>query len=222
MKYKNVLITSDCVIDREIGLIKLIQYDYRNTDLFFDSILDDCTLEQQQYLLYNRRNPNPLSVIVDESNWDAIDKIYKQFIDEQYDNIVDLSCNTKIFELLKLIIAGETPEKCTILCNTEHEADVITSRLYQFGRNSVSAMVEPNYERIDVSIYDEIFIRYMFQISMFVGLKDKIVLVSDQKSNYITIDDTEVLDLSSVTVDNIDNTLYTFSLYDLDGHGIVG
>ena len=220
MTYRNVLITSDCVIDKEIGLLKLIQYNYRNTDLFFDGILDDCVLEQQQYLLFIRQNINPLSVIVEQSRWDIIDAMYSQFM-ERYDDIVDLSCNTKIFELLKLIVAGETPEKCTIVCNTEHEADVITSRLYQFGHNGVSIITEPNYQNIDLSMYDEIFIRYISQISMFNSLKDKMVFVSDQKCNYTTINDTEVLDLSSVNVDSVDNTLYTFTLYNLTGYEIV-
>ena len=223
MKYNNILATSDCIIDKDVGLLKLIQYYYRNTDLFFDDILDALTLEQQQYLLIHRTNINPLSVIVSEDNWDRIDSMYEQFMSSEYDRIVDLSCNTNVFSMLKLVVVGETPERWTIVCNTDHEAEVINSRLRRFGSSGVSTTVTQNYKDIDLSKYDELFVKYVRDIPNFGYVEDKMVYISDQNCNTLQTPDGEsILNLSYLNNDTLDNTLYTFSLYNFKGNEIVG
>lgn len=223
MKYNNILATSDCIIDKDVGLLKLIQYYYRNTDLFFDDILDALTLEQQQYLLIHRTNINPLSVIVSEDNWDRIDSMYEQFVSSEYDRIVDLSCNTNVFSMIKLVVVGETPERWTIVCNTDHEAEVINSRLRQFGSSGVSTTVTQNCKDIDLSKYDELFVKYIGNIPSFGHVEDKMVYISDQSCNMLQTPEGEnILNLSHLNNDTLDNTLYTFSLYNFKGNEIVG
>lgn len=213
------LIFSNCILDTDIGILKLIEFDYRNSDIFLDDILDHTVLEKQQYLEYTRVHPNPLSVVVRESDWDKIDSLYFQFIEKENDRIIDLSCNTLMIDVMKLIIMGDTPMEVTLLCNTQHEADVLSNRLSLFGVNNIHILVEPNHDKIDLEQFDDIYVKYISDLDGFRKIANKTIYISDHGLNTTTHDIgidkfvTPNVDALKYMVDNIVNL---FSLYSFD------
>ena len=209
----NALITADCILDEDIGLLKLVQFYYRNTDMFLDDILDNEFLEDQQYYEYTRFHPNPLSVIVKTDDLDKIDSMYEQFWDSESDRIIELSCNTDIIKVLSLVIQGDTPIHFTILCDREKEVEVLKRRLVQIGISGYTILLQPDHNKVDVSLYDDVYVKYIEQLDSFRNIMHKAIYVSTHYTNYISaFDDSLVLRLEVVKY-SIHNTINTFSLY---------
>lgn len=213
------LISSDCILDKDIGLIKIIQYHYRNhSDIFKDEFLDDYVLEKQQYLEYNRTNINPLSVVVKDQYIDVIDSLYTQFKEQEMGRIISFSCNTLMIDVLKLIILGDTPMEVTILCNTQYEADTLVKRLNSFGIHSVRMLVEPDHNKVDLGQYDDIYVKYISDLDSFKKIEKKSIYISTHRLNIICDENNPSniapnLDALKYMVDNIVNLI---SLYRFD------
>ena len=88
-----MLLPLDLFVDTDLGLIKLIQKEYRS-DLFNKDVLDsdDDTIKR---LLVRRTNSNPLSILTDSKD---IDEYYNQFFDQRKNDIYSFSQVTGIGE----------------------------------------------------------------------------------------------------------------------------
>jgi len=216
---QEILIPINTIIDTDIGLLKLVQFEYRVSDMFLDSILDAFELEYQQYFLYTRSHSNPLSVITKETYWDSIDGMYEQFISTQYDKIIDYGCNTLVMDLLKLIILGDTPMRFTVLCNTVHDEEVILSRLHSIGIANYSTIVQNDWDRVDTGKYTDIYVKYASDLDRFRHITKQNLYISTHALNMIIDEqsaDGQILDAHTVIKYMRDNIIKTFSLYNFN------
>ena len=76
----DVLVPFNLIVDTDMGLIKLLEFDYSNTEYFHEGILNT-EEENQQYLLNTRNNRNPLSIVFKKDDPELMDDLYKQFIE---------------------------------------------------------------------------------------------------------------------------------------------
>lgn len=115
------LIPFDCIFDLDFGLLRLIRFKYFDTDIFSkdffennDSVVDILSR------LYLREHQNPLLMILKEQNVEVAQSLYDDFISKRYEEIVNLSMSTEIFELIRsFLYSGEI--KPTIVYRNEIE-----------------------------------------------------------------------------------------------------
>lgn len=208
----DILIPFECIIDIDMGLIKLLKFEYRNTDYFFPGILDgpdDCV----KLALVQRENRNPLVIPtnmqkVDE---DTINEWYKQFIEREYNHIIELSPATSLADMVKLSSHNSDQViKTTILCNTEEEEKIIQAR--SFGETQT---IIADRSHFDISKYDALYIKDVYDIECY----DKIIGKSIYVANYgfnILDNDNIVLDYTPLIKYLDDNEIRVYTVYNLD------
>lgn len=119
-----ILINFDCYVDTEYGLIQLIKNNYLDTDVFD---IEKLSLPSRKIFLslIDREEQNPLSVIAkDNVSKKDLDDYYKEFMEEEYDNILNLSVTTELKSLLELM-KSEPSIHVTILCKNEKEKEAL-------------------------------------------------------------------------------------------------
>ena len=86
----------DMVIDTEMGLMKLIEFEYNN-NFFYNHLLGND--EYVKLLLRDREKRNPLSIIAKNgTSEEELDDMYRQFMETRYNDILRLSPNTNPWE----------------------------------------------------------------------------------------------------------------------------
>lgn len=129
----DTIIPFNMVIDLEMGLMRLIKFEYRNEYFLYESIENEDFIKT---LLMERKNKNPLSVItIDKTPQEEIDDLYQQFMKERYDKILSLSPNTELFRLLLMSNKDESV-RFTIVFNDEEQEKLFDLRKgYSFRRH---------------------------------------------------------------------------------------
>lgn len=86
------------IYDTDFGLIKLIQKEYRNEEVFNISILD-LSDDELKDLLVKRHRVNPLCIIMNKYNDNVARDYYDQFMEREYNKILLNSAFTGIGKL---------------------------------------------------------------------------------------------------------------------------
>ena len=197
------LIPFNMVLDVEVGLIRLIKYDYSQNEIFDQAILSNEDNIFFKDILSKRMNRNPLTAIATDKyidNLTLLDDLYNQFMKEKYDEILELSPPTSLFDMLNLSVSFKADGiACTIWCKYTKEKDVYKSRL---GSRCNSFIIEPSMSNIDLSPYGSIYINDYRDALFFSNLKGKNIFVSDYRYNFE--DDTKKILLNDVS-DEIKN-----------------
>ena len=107
-KTLHTLIDFDFIVNTELGLIRLIKEQYRDSRAFKLDILDKSDRSILS-LLSSRTNSNPLSIISTEENMEDIDELYKSFIDTKYLDIIGHSVSSRKISTFvnMLIVVGD-------------------------------------------------------------------------------------------------------------------
>lgn len=114
----------DQIIDTDIGLLKLIEDKYNDKSTFYWSLVE-APIKFKIGLLYDRKHPNPLTVIAKErDNIELLDDYYQQFMTEEYVYILKKSIVTNIYRAITkfVTVEGITP---IIVCNSAMEENYL-------------------------------------------------------------------------------------------------
>jgi len=174
----SLLIPFDCFIDIDLGLIMLLKEKYNNPKIIYDSILNEKTLFII-YLLLNRSDENPLSIILKDEYSSNQNTLRDQFIEREYDEILKLSKPNKILELMIMMYESNVVD-IDILCSNTKEQDYLTKL---FKDRKINSFVNQNLNTVDISKYDSIFIKNYKDIIKYKGLEKKNIYVLDYKFN---------------------------------------
>lgn len=175
----NSLIPFDMLIDIDLGLIRLIREKFYDPNVFLTGILDSDE-ESIKYYLLTRPVRNPLYIIMkDDSNTKLMDSLYNQFIEQEYDKILELSPTTGIFELP--IASSTVPHavKFSILCNSKKELDEYMKR----EGNITNAIIESDLSKVNIDNFDNIYIKNYEDIKKYNNLKRKNIYIGDYLFN---------------------------------------
>ena len=153
----NPIIPFDLIVDIDVGLIKMIDKRYHNTDTFYSSLLS-APIKNLTYLLYNREDRNPLSIVMKEKNKDLMDDYYKQFMEQEYQNILENSSITNMYHFISLCTTSDGNVNPTILCSNEMERNY----LLELDRELFSKyrIIIGKLEWISLSGFDPIYVKY--------------------------------------------------------------
>ena len=180
----NVLIDFNMVIDTDIGLLRFMLMNGYSDDSFFNKKVKNKEQKDLIKLLQNRDEANPLSLFFRKDNeaiYSQRYKLYNEFIDTNYKDIIDLSIKTSMFDLCNIWKQlGEI--RPTILCKNIEEEHLIESK------DKNLATVISNYEDIDLDKYDSIFVKDCYKLLDFPtdALYRKGIYVADYAFNHDT------------------------------------
>lgn len=212
------LFSSDILIDKDLGLIRLIANKYTNCDNYFYKEIINTIVENPdagKYILYNRKEQNPLSVISKEDVSDEVlTSLYVQFMDKHYDEIIDLAEPTDLIELIRKIYYTTGTVNATVLCSSEHEAEALS--LY-FDNFEISLRtIVSKYNEVNVDEYDAICIKDYVDVYRFKQFMGKTVIVSGAEYNYVSLPEYGYHELDpkiSIYICNTNNELSKIDMY---------
>lgn len=201
-----VLISFDSIIDIDLGLINMIKKDYNDANLF-NIVHLNLPKKNLLYELVNRNNKNPLSAIIQNTYKDNIDNIYEQFLQKEYNNILDNSEPTDLFKLID-IYSKTNLISVNILCKNLYEKQIINKYNLRCG------YVYYTDNNIDVSSYDSIYIKNYTDCGLLDNLFGKIIYICNYKFNFDK-DNNIFKDTLSLSMDNI-NKISIIDIYNKD------
>ncbi len=119
------LIPFDVIVDTDVGLLRYIYNSYMDPEIFNKDFFFDKSIKQLVKELYKRKEVNPIHLCINPKYKKSCDTLYEQFIDECYEEILDLSVKTEFYRLVGLFKA-DSDIKVNIVCNFTMEADILS------------------------------------------------------------------------------------------------
>lgn len=174
-----ILIPFNTIIDTDIGLMKLIQFDYRN-DTYFNMGLIDTTEPLQQFTAANRDNENIMfSLCSSECTPEMIEDFTEQFFSKEYDEILKLSPLTHIMRIIKMIEVthSEKDVQLTVLCTNSKQKDLLEHR--QIPVN----IIQESYSTVNLSNFGVLFVKNVNELGLFNNVEGKLIFVPNYKFN---------------------------------------
>lgn len=213
----DILIPFDLVVDLDMGLLKLVRFEYNNNDYFYKGILqgmDDCL----RYSLMTREDPNPLSIAAtNPDDHETLDEFYKQFMEREYTKIMNLSQDTAISDLTKvsgMTSASDRIVRITIMCRSEEEKKLINLRKMNPFRIIVSSP-----EKIDLSQYKALFVKNVYDLDMYRNVEALNLYIANYGFNLVkdpSRSNAPGLPIDIVAKYSKDNEINIFTVYNLD------
>lgn len=177
MDSNNILVDFNMVVDTDLGLINMMKREYNNTEFvlkYINSMKDKIIIDQ----LLERKDKNPLSIIIKDEFRDSIDNLYKEFIETEYDNILKYSSTTDIISLINVYI-NTGAVHVDIICKNKSEEQIINN----LNIPQLKVIVENDKSKIDLSNYDTIFIKDYSDILNFTEVVAKNIFIGNYKFN---------------------------------------
>lgn len=211
----NILVSFESVIDIDIGLLRLIKKDY-NTDFFYQSML-----ESPEYIwkdVLNRRPVlNPLYCIMDDETEEqqAIsDDLYRQFMEEEYQKILDLSPVGTLASIVGANMYSKDLLRLTVLCKNQMEKDILDIKGVQYHE----AIIEDR-KAIYTKKYEIISEKSVWDIEQYINLERNTLLIPDYGFNIIIVpghEDTPLLPKTLLEKYATQNEFRIYNAYALD------
>lgn len=208
----DTIIPFELLIDIDIGLLKLIQYQYRNKDFFNFGILDSNNIPALQDILTRRLEKNPISVIYKyEDDKETRDDFYNQFIEKEYSQILKYAPSTILTDLLQTVyISKDKVVNFTIYCHTDEEIEVLKSRNIKATR-----IIKVNKdEKINIHNYGSVYVKYIEDIDRFIPFEGKVIYIANYFVNAVPDKKTNELIVNPDLLNYVNNNeVQIFSMY---------
>ena len=205
------LIPFDLVIDTEVGLLQTIAKKYHNTDTFYESLLD-APVKYQIYLLGYRKRINPITAIAKErDNDELMDDYYRQFMEEEYVDILKNSIITRMFIVVMEGIRTGTITP-TIACQSPLEKNYLLKRDNEtFGKCDIQVGIP--FQKLINEQRDPIYIKdIMLLIPYLEKLRAKNVYIPRYRFNYEDVEKTTLKEAPFIVASGL-MKIDTFDLY---------
>lgn len=208
-----ILLPFETVIDIDIGLWNIIKYQYNNHAFFLERLINTSEANQKYFMMV-RENRNPLLTLLTEPSEELADDFYSQFMEQEYDNILELSPNTDICKMLDSMKRDKSSIiRAAILCKDEKQKHIIETRNIRHDSIIIS-----DYNRVSLKDYGTIFVKDIKDLDKYRIVEGKTIYVANYGFN-ILMDPDKVNPLIPIEVlEKYGNTneFYIYSVYTLD------
>lgn len=170
------------IVDTDLGLWKLIQDQYPNTNFFYQGLIYERDLNFMKYFMVSRLDKNPLKSLMKPDYISQADSLYDEFMDTKYDEILKLSENTGIFELICRSKGVNDVMRFTVLCKDQREVDEVSKRFSKY-KMKVSTIVYEDLKKVDISSYGSIYIKDIHDFFLYNKVEGKNVIVGNYGFN---------------------------------------
>lgn len=201
------VIPFDLIVDTDYGLIQLIKEKYYDRSVFNGLI----TARPMQliYILYSRKNQNPLYPFMDnQEDFESMNNLYAEFLEKEYVNILKNSITTELFNVVKLFNSSDGVITPIILCRNELE-ETFMSKL-----SKVNKIIPPiptirgNYDNIDISAFDPIYFKfYSDTLPILDKLNGKNLYIANYGFNFNETEDGNRILLPDISVLLLDHNI---------------
>ena len=146
----NPLVSFNCLIDTDFGLLTLIAQKFFDTSVFSEEFFNNnYSVELLKNAVYNREEKNPLLLCMKSPR--NSDNYYNQFMTEQYSEILQRSMITDMIDAIRSMeVSGAI---FTIACKYQSEIDLLDS--IDFLKKYNKLLVD----NIDLNMFNQIFIK---------------------------------------------------------------
>lgn len=165
------LIPFDLVFDTDFGIIKFVQFsDYgKNLEPLLNRVYwfrsheyDDIICK----LLSERQNPNPLSIMMDESclTHSSIASLTETFLIEYADYIYKLSKKTVLFDMIAVSAANMSDVvKFVILCENQAQKQFVNESFKEISNSfSISTILKSELKSLDN--YGSVYVKNIYDL----------------------------------------------------------
>lgn len=152
------------ICDADLGLYRLIKQEYYDKSIFKNELFDTNDEVFIKTELLCRKNINPLILFCEENKLsnDELDDLYKQFLDEEYDNILKLSPITDIMNVASMSNSMQQHlVNASILCKSEQEKEWV----YKYTKK-INCIVA-DYNKFKITEFDTIYIKDIYELLLF-------------------------------------------------------
>ena len=170
------------IVDTDLGLWKLIQDQYPNTNFFYQGLIYERDLNFMKYFMVSRLDKNPLKSLMKPDYISQADSLYDEFMDTKYDEILKLSENTGIFELICRSKGVNDIMRFTVLCKDQREVDEVLKRFNRY-KVKVSTIIYEDLKKVDISSYGSIYIKDIHDFFLYNKVEGKNVIVGNYGFN---------------------------------------
>lgn len=170
------------IVDTDLGLWKLIQDQYPNTNFFYQGLIYERDLNFMKYFMVSRLDKNPLKSLMKPDYISQADSLYDEFMDTKYDEILKLSENTGIFELICRSKGVNDVMRFTVLCKDQREVDEVSKRFSKY-KMKVSTIIYEDFKKVDISSYGSIYIKDIHDFFLYNKVEGKNVIVGNYGFN---------------------------------------
>ncbi|MDD3121945.1 MAG: hypothetical protein PHC62_00350 [Candidatus Izemoplasmatales bacterium] len=203
----DVLIPFDMIIDPEMGLMKLIEFEFRD-ELFNLSALgtDDLT----KLYLSERDLRNPLSILLnrDKISIDMMIDMHQQFFDKYYQQILNLSPRTDLFRLLMIADTNEALN-FTVVCKDEQQEKLFKEREGKAHRIVIGDIFDEEL----MSTHDSFYIKYIEDLEGH-EVHGKNIYIGDYFFNKLIVNGKMIPNITPETMEHMmDNTFKFVTLF---------
>lgn len=171
-----ILIPYDCIFNDDIGLYRVIREHYSNDSVFNLSLLDE---ENLNSLVHDNIYNNPLELIIREEYKDKMNDFYKEFLEQEYERILDYSPYTPIFEFAHLNIVSKMGFITFLVFNDLQEAE-----LRKRFDEKIDIIKLDNYNELNIDEYDIIFLKRYEDSLLIQNLQGKYIYLLDYRFNF--------------------------------------
>lgn len=209
------IVPFDMIIDIDMGLLKLIQKEYANQKVFRKSILSERNMDIMKIILIDRPEINPLKFFVNPEYIKDADGMYQQFIEERYHDIIDLSCTTGIFDIIRRSKSVNDIVKYTIVCRSDYEKIVLESKYKKYNIQPNIKLIS-DYHNLNIDSYGSIYIKNYQDILNYSNIFGKNILIGNYRFNMENGDTELGIPLKEVTEQLIaENSIKIIDIYPL-------
>lgn len=178
-----ILIPYNCIVDEDTGLLRVIRDKYSNDTVFYmDRIQTDRDIEN---LVLNEKFVNPLETILKPDYLDKAEDFYKQFMEEEYENILTNSFITNLHKFILSTISVKMG-RIILLAFNEREKESLE---YLFGENI--NIVVGSFSKVNMEDIDAIFVKRVTDIKEFNHIQCKHFYLLDYNYNFENTRDDE-------------------------------
>ena len=170
------------IVDTDLGLWKLIQDQYPNINFFYQGLIYERDLNFMKYFMVSRLDKNPLKSLMKPDYISQADSLYDEFMDTKYDEILKLSENTGIFELICRSKGVNDVMRFTVLCKDQREVDEVLKRFSRY-KVKVSTIIYEDLKKVDISSYGSIYIKDIHDFFLYNKVEGKNVIVGNYGFN---------------------------------------
>lgn len=149
--------------DTDLGLYRLIKQDYYDKSVFDNGLFDSTDERFIKTVLLCRKLFNPLFIFCKEDKLsdEEKDNIYQEFLDTEYDSILNLSTPTTIMEIASISNNANNIVNVTVLCKNDKEKAWVNKY------NRKLKCIVSDYKGFDLSKYDTIYIKDIYTLALF-------------------------------------------------------
>lgn len=173
----SLLVDFDFIFDFDFAIFKYIKDNYSESKYVNKQLISLKYDVQVVYALINRKNINPLKLILPKVN---SKQLYAGLMNDNEENL--LAYNTlydSFFLMISYFNLVSSPIEITILCRNELESKYVKERNSKF-----KTIIQPNKSKINISQYNIIYSKYYSDVIAYKELTGKYIYISSARYNY--------------------------------------